>query len=181
MQEYSTNWPRGQASPQRRTRRPLLQFWSSGATSRRRISVVAWRMPVRLHLKRVSPIVCRHAGAVEFCANAGRNTSVRRGFESSTGKPVWHLLATPSRARVRCPAANAGGTTEFLSRCRGFESRRILKRARSSGGRARCFTKTLSQRGITIAGENRWHSDRLTRLQACAVNEMGMSALLAAR
>ena len=48
-----------------------------------------------------------------FDANAGRTTLVRQGFDSPAGKPARLRLAVPRRAvLLRCPAANAGGTTD---------------------------------------------------------------------
>ena len=74
----------------------------------------AWRMPVGLHPELLShqPFVATRGRSVFARMQAGLH-QVRRGFESSAGKPVWQCPAHPGRAVfLRCPAANAGGTTD---------------------------------------------------------------------
>lgn len=60
-------WPRGPASPQRRTRRPLLQISSPGTPTtilnkRRRVANAGGTTSVKC----VSPSVCRHAERYRF-------------------------------------------------------------------------------------------------------------------
>ena len=158
LQEYSTF---GRAGRQARNGEPVGRSCKSRRLRhqpRYGKRVVAWRMLVGLHLFNVShSLFVATRGGIGFCANAGRNTLVRRGFESSTGKPVWHLLVAPCRALLRCPAANAGGTTDYYSRCHGFESRRSPSRGRSSVVEHDVSPTPCRSMASLICGECRWN------------------------
>jgi len=135
-------WPRGPASPQRRTRRPLLQLLSPGApTSQQntRTRVVAWRMQVGLHRACLTDCLSPRGGR-QFCANAGRTTSGTPGvrilswetsvamsclscrafFEMPCCECRWNYRLLISWSRVRVPPVPNQGDRSSVGRARRF-------------------------------------------------------------
>src|SRR6218665_3821181 len=89
----------------------------------------------------VTSIVCRRTGMKVDCANADRTTFWTARGSTPDARATGHGLR-PSILVAPIFAANAGGTTAFHARGRGFESRR--SKDRSSVARARLFRHFLS-------------------------------------